>query len=103
MVNTHRPLKREVATGRIIGDTASANGKVFAAFKTGAERDEILAAPHPQLTLHTIYRPEALAEELDRVANEEVAFDIEERNIVPALLLLRCVTRWAKSLPPFAS
>jgi DNA-binding IclR family transcriptional regulator len=81
MVNTHRPLKREVATGRIIGDTASANGKVFAAFKTGAERDEILAAPHPQLTLHTITDPEALAEELDRVANEEVAFDIEERNI----------------------
>jgi DNA-binding IclR family transcriptional regulator len=80
MVDTPRPLRREVAIGRIIGDTASANGKIFAAFKTGAERAEILASSHPQLTPHTITDPRALAEELDRVAREEVAFDIEERN-----------------------
>jgi IclR family KDG regulon transcriptional repressor len=81
MVDTPRPLRREVALGRIIGDTASANGKIFAAFKTGAEREEIIAASHPQLTEHTITDPKALAEELDRVVREEVAFDIEERNL----------------------
>jgi len=81
MVDTPRPLRREVAVGRIIGDTASANGKIFAAFKTEAERDEILASEHPQLTPHTITDPKALAEELERVAREEVAFDIEERNV----------------------
>lgn len=81
MVDTPRPLRREVAVGRIIGDTASANGKVFAAFKTEAERAEILASDHPQLTPHTITDPEALAEELERVASEEVALDIEERNV----------------------
>ncbi|OFW60732.1 MAG: hypothetical protein A2133_03775 [Actinobacteria bacterium RBG_16_64_13] len=81
MVDTQRPLKREVAVGRIIGDTASANGKIFAAFKTGAERAEILASSHPQLTLHTITDPQALARELDRVVKEGVAFDIEERNV----------------------
>lgn len=81
MVDTPRPLRREVAIGRIIGDTASANGKIFAAFKTGAERADILASPRPQLTPHTITAPQALSQELDRVAAEDVAFDIEERNL----------------------
>lgn len=81
MVDTPRPLRREVAIGRIIGDTASANGKIFAAYKTGAERAEILAMPHPQLTPNTIVDPQALARELDRVVEEGVAFDIEERNV----------------------
>jgi DNA-binding IclR family transcriptional regulator len=81
MVDTPRPLRREVAVGRIIGDTASANGKVFAAFKAGAEREAILASAHPQLTPNTITDPAALAEELDKVARSGVAFDMEERNI----------------------
>lgn len=81
MVDTPRPLKREVAVGRIIGDTASANGKIFAAFKTDAEKAEILAEPRPQLTPHTITDPKALTKELDQVALEDVAFDIEERNL----------------------
>jgi len=77
MVDTPRPLRREVAVGRIIGDTASANGKIFAAFKNETERAEILASDHPQLTPRTITDPRALAEELKRVAREEVAFDME--------------------------
>ncbi len=81
MVDTHRPLRREVAVGRIIGDTASANGKIFAAFKAHDERAEILASIHPQLTPHTITDSKVLARELDRVALEEVAFDMEERNV----------------------
>jgi DNA-binding IclR family transcriptional regulator len=81
MIDTVRPLRREVAVGRIIGDTASANGKVFAAFKSGAERKNILVSPHPQLTPNTITEPQELAEELDRVVSSGVAFDMEERNI----------------------
>jgi IclR family KDG regulon transcriptional repressor len=81
MVDTPRPLRREVAIGRIIGDTASANGKIFAAFKTGAERAEILARPHPQLTPNTITEPQALARDLDLAVAEGVALDIEERNL----------------------
>jgi IclR family transcriptional regulator, KDG regulon repressor len=81
IVDTVRPLKRAVAMGRIIGDTASANGKIFAAFKTDSERAEIIASAHPQLTPHTITDPKALAQELDRVIREGVAFDIEERNV----------------------
>jgi DNA-binding IclR family transcriptional regulator len=81
LVDTLRPFRREVAVGRIIGDTANANGKVFAAFKPEAERAEILAQPRPRITPRTITDPDALAEELDRVARDGVAFDIEERNV----------------------
>jgi DNA-binding IclR family transcriptional regulator len=80
LVDTPRPFRREVAVGRIIGDTANANGKVFAAFKTGSERAAILAAPRPQITSKTITDPKELAGELDRVARDGVAFDLEERN-----------------------
>ena len=81
LVDTPRPFRREVAVGRIIGDTANSNGKVFAAFKTGAEKAAILAQPHPQITSNTITDPDQLAAELDRVATEGVAFDMEERNV----------------------
>jgi DNA-binding IclR family transcriptional regulator len=67
--------------GRIIGDTANANGKVFAAFKTGVERSAILTQPHPQITSNTITDPERLAAELEQVARDGVSFDIEERNV----------------------
>lgn len=81
LVDSPRPFRREVALGRIIGDTASANGKVFAAFKSEAERAEILAQEHPQLTPNTITDPEELVRELDRVRRHGVAFDLEERNL----------------------
>jgi IclR family KDG regulon transcriptional repressor len=81
MVDTPRPFRREVAVGRIIGDTANANGKIFAAFKSAGERQEMLTRPRPQLTPNTITDPEALARELDTVAKDGVAFDLEERNL----------------------
>ncbi|MFH0915964.1 MAG: IclR family transcriptional regulator [bacterium] len=80
-VDTTRPFRREVAQGRIIGDTANAHGKIFAAFKSEAEKAAIVALAHPQMTPHTITDPGALAAELGLVRREGVAFDIEERNI----------------------
>jgi IclR family transcriptional regulator, KDG regulon repressor len=81
MVDTPRPLKREVAVGRIIGDTANANGKIFAAFKSQAELEEVLAMPRSRLTSATITDPDALAAELERVRTDDIAFDVEERNV----------------------
>ena len=81
MVDTPRPLKRELAVGRIIGDTANANGKIFAAFKSEAERAALLAMPRVRLTSATIIDPDKLAEELDSVRKEGIAFDCEERNV----------------------
>jgi len=81
MIDTSRPFKREVAVGRIIGDTANSNGKIFAAFKPKEERQEILAQERPKVTPNTITDPDALARELERVAEEGVAYDLEERNV----------------------
>lgn len=81
MVDTKRPFKRELALGRIIGDTANSNAKVFLSSKPAAERDRIVALPKPQLTPNTITDREILAQEIAQIAREGVAFDMEERNI----------------------
>ncbi len=80
-VDTARPFRREVAQGRIIGDTANAHGKVFAAFKSEAEKVEILAQPRTRTTPHTITDSVALSAELEHVKREGIAFDLEERNL----------------------
>jgi DNA-binding IclR family transcriptional regulator len=81
MVDSPRPHKREVAVGRVIGDTANAHGKMFAASMPEEERARLLAVPHERLTPKTITDPEELAAELRRARDEGVAFDIEERNL----------------------
>jgi DNA-binding IclR family transcriptional regulator len=81
MVDSSRPLRREVAVGRVIGDTANAHGKMFAALKPETERRRIVTQPHVQRTPSTITDPEALAAELEKVRSEGVAFDLEERNV----------------------
>jgi DNA-binding IclR family transcriptional regulator len=81
MMDSDRPLKREIAVGSIIGDTANAAGKMFAACKPAEERKAIAAAPHPQLTPNTLTDVAALEKVLDEAAAGGVAFDIEERNL----------------------
>jgi len=76
-IDTTRPFQRQTAPGRVIGDIASVQGKIFAAYKSPEERAEILARPHPKLTPHTVTDPQALAGELDRIAEEDLAFDME--------------------------
>jgi DNA-binding IclR family transcriptional regulator len=77
IVNTTRPFKRQTAPGRILGDIATVHGKIFTAFKSPEEREAILARPLPRRTPHTITDRETLAAELDRVVQENVAYDIE--------------------------
>jgi len=81
MVDTARPFKRRMALGTIIGDLANSSGKIFCAFMSTEERQRILAAPHPQLTQFTITDPEKLAEELDHIRRDGLAFDLEERDL----------------------
>jgi len=77
IVNTSRPFKRQTAPGRIIGDIASVQGKMFAAFKPAPEREAILSRTHPRLTPNTITDPAALAAEFDQIRRENVAIDME--------------------------
>jgi DNA-binding IclR family transcriptional regulator len=81
MVDTSRPFKRRMALGTIIGDLANSSGKIFCAFRPPEERQRILSSPHPQLTQFTITDPVKLAEELDRVRQAGLAFDMEERDL----------------------
>jgi DNA-binding IclR family transcriptional regulator len=81
MVDSPRPHKREVAVGRVIGDTANAHGKMFAASLPDEERARVVAQPHARLTPRTITDAVELAAELERARDEGVALDIEERNV----------------------
>ena len=50
LVASTRPFVPEIAVGRVIGDTANAHGKMFAAMKPDAERARIAKRPHRRLT-----------------------------------------------------
>jgi len=80
-VDSTRPHRREVAVGRVIGDTANAHGKMFAACKPDAQRARLLDAAHERHTPHTITDPDELARQLEEACRLGVAFDIEERDM----------------------
>ena len=81
LVASARPFVPEIAVGRVIGDTANAHGKMFAAMKPDAERARIAKKPHRRLTPSTITDPAGLAAELDKIRREGLAFDFEEHDL----------------------
>jgi DNA-binding IclR family transcriptional regulator len=81
LVASARPFVLEIAVGRLIGDTANAHGKMFAAMKPAAERARIVGRPHKRLTSATIVDADELAAELEKIRKEELAFDFEEHDL----------------------
>jgi DNA-binding IclR family transcriptional regulator len=81
MVESSRPHRREVAVGRIIGDTANAHGKMFAACKSDEEREAIVHSVHERHTPATVTDPDELRDRLEDARREGVAFDLEERDL----------------------
>ncbi len=81
LVASSRPFVPEIAVGRVIGDTANAHGKIFAAMKSDTERARIAKKPHRQLTAFTITDPAALAAEFEKIRREGLAFDFEEHDL----------------------
>lgn len=77
IINTTRPFKRKTAPGRILGDLASVHGKLFTAYKPPEERQAILDRPYLPKTPYTLTDREAVEAELEQVAREDVAFDLE--------------------------
>ncbi len=57
LVASSRPFVPMIAVGRVIGDTANAHGKMFAAMKSDSERVRIAKRPHRRLTAWTITDP----------------------------------------------
>ena len=81
LVVSSRPYVLEIAVGRVIGDTANAHGKMFAAMKPEAERARVVRKRHPRLTPNTITEPAALAAEFERIRREGLAWDAEEHDL----------------------
>jgi DNA-binding IclR family transcriptional regulator len=81
LVASARPFVPEIAVGRVIGDTANAHGKMFAAMKADAERSRIAKQPHKRLTPSTITDSGALAAELERIRADGLAWDFEEHDV----------------------
>ena len=77
ILNSSRPFQRQLAPGRIIGDLASVHGKIFTAFASPEERAVVLAQKRRRHTPRTVTDPAALTRELERVAEEGVAYDEE--------------------------
>jgi DNA-binding IclR family transcriptional regulator len=77
IINTNRPFKRRTAPGRILGDLVSVHGKLFAAFRPPEEREALLDQLHIKHTPYSVTDRTALAAELETVAREGVAYDIE--------------------------
>ena len=77
IINTTRPFMRRTAPGRILGDLVSVHGKLFAASKTPEERESLLSEPLPQHTPYSVVERDALRAELEQIARDDVAYDIE--------------------------
>jgi DNA-binding IclR family transcriptional regulator len=81
LVASSRPFVPEIAVGRVIGDTANAHGKMFAAMKPDGDRARIVARIHERLTRFTITDPVELAGEFERIRTEGLAYDFEEHDL----------------------
>lgn len=77
IIDSVRPFRRQISPGRIIGDLAGVHYKIFTAFAPPEKRAAVLARPRRKHTPYTVTDPEALARELDAVARDGVAYDIE--------------------------
>ena len=81
LVASSRPFVPEIAVGRVIGDTANAHGKMFAAMKPDAERAHIIRRPHRRLTRFTITDPADMEAEFAKIRAQGLAYDFEEHDL----------------------
>ena len=76
--SSYNPFQPVFSIGRVHEGLVTAHSKVLAASKKPQELAEVLAQPHVARTAHTITDRHALAAEMERIAREGVAIDIEE-------------------------
>jgi DNA-binding IclR family transcriptional regulator len=76
-----RPFKLMMSTGQSFTDLANADSKVLLAFGPEERRAECLRRPLDRLTPFTVTDSERLADELQRVAREGLAYDVQEQQL----------------------
>ena len=77
-VLTRNHFKPTLPVGRTVEGFAKASGKLFLALRPVAVRAEMLRGPLPARTKFTITDPTEFEEELQLVASDNIAFDLEE-------------------------
>lgn len=80
-VRTSRPFKPVSRVGHVFTDLSNAHSKVFLAFMPEEERRSILSRPPVPLTPFSITDPQRLAAEIRAVADQGVAFDLQEHTV----------------------
>ena len=100
-----RPFVPEIAVGRVIGDTANAHGKMFAALKPASRTraDRAQAAAQAAHAEHHRRTRGDLAAELERIRSRGPRVGpTRSTTSAPAPSSRRCATRRARSSPPWA-
>jgi len=80
-VATSHPFKPNHPLGRVMRNLTNSCMKVLAAYRPQAARERLVQEGHFQLTPNTITDPSKLAEELDGVVREGLAYDFEEQDL----------------------
>lgn len=80
-VATSHPFKPNLPLGRVLRNLANSAMKVLAAYRPETDRQRLLRMNHLKLTPHTKTDPEVIAEELDQIVREGLAFDLEEQDV----------------------
>ena len=103
LVASARPFVPEIAVGRVIGDTANAHGKMFAAMKPDAERARIAKKPHRRLTPSTITDPAGSPPNSRRSGVRAWRSTSKSTTSARVRSSLRCATRRESSSPRWVS
>ena len=80
-VLTSHTFKPSLPVGRVLTDLTNAHGKLFVALKPPEERAKFLNRPQTQFTKYSLTDRKEIEAELARVANEGVAYDMEEHGL----------------------
>ena len=76
-----RPFRYSLTIGQSFTDHANAHSKVLLAFGPESRRARVLSRRLERLTPYTIVDPDRYADELRRVADEGVAYDMQEQKL----------------------
>ena len=80
-VLTSHTFKPSLPIGRVLTDLSNAHAKLSVALKPPAERARFLSRPQPACTKYSLTDRRQIEAELERVAEEGVAYDMEEHGL----------------------
>jgi DNA-binding IclR family transcriptional regulator len=80
-VLTSHTFKPSLPIGRVLTDLSNAHSKLSVALKSPAERARFLNRPQPACTKYSLTDCKQIEAELERVAEEGVAYDMEEHGL----------------------